>query len=203
MQYPRRYVSDHAKIAHRVDEYSSVEDDTSSGSDQHMTTPGPGAPEPGLGPAAARPGASCGGGFAAGDAQGTFRYGVGMASSDTPSSSSLSASPSSSLPSPPSSSSSPSPDGDGDINMENWNEQHEGHAGSVVGGQTPVMEIDSDDEDMDIDKNGNVYDEQRIHTNRENVERWLDGAYAVGYGPPRGAQEEMQHFDRHFGAFGL
>ena len=222
MRYPRGYVPDHAKFALRVDEYSSAEDDTPSETERYMTTPEPGAPEPALGLATAGPGASCGGGFDTGDEQGTFGYGVGIASSDTanedegevmspsPSSSSSSSSPSSSSPSSvPSSSSSPSPsdDEDGDINMtfadaaeENGNDQHEGHAGSVASGQTSVMEIGSDDEDMDIDENGDV---QGTHTNRGNFERWLDGTYAVGYGAPRNAQEEMQRFDRNFGVFGL
>ena len=179
--------------SHTVDKYSSDESDTSE-SDRYMTTPGPGTPEPGLRLAAAGPGASRGGG------QGTFGYGVGMASSDT-----ASEDEDEDMTSPDNS----DEDEGGDIDMtssnateETGNDQHEGHAGSVAGS---VVETDSDDEDMEIDENGGVYWRQRTHTNRGNVEQWLNGTYAVGYGPrpPTNAQEEMQHFDRAFGVFGL
>ena len=182
---------------HTVDKYPSDENDTFPESGRRMTTPEPGAPL-----AAAGPGASRGGG------QGTFGYGVGMGSSDT-----ASEDEHEDMTSPDSS----DEDGDGDISMtsldnsdedggedidtpssdateETGNDQHEGHAGSVA---SSVMEMDSDDGDMEIDENGGAY------ANRGNVEQWLNGAYTVGYGRPRNAQEDMQHFDRDFGILGL
>ena len=195
MRYPRGYVPDHAKFALRIDEYSSAEDETPSGSERYMTTPEPGAPEPGLGPAAAGSGASCGGGFGAGGGQGTSGYGVGMGSSDT-------ANGGEDEDMSFSDNSDQGEDGDSNITPsdtaeENGRDQHEGNTGSVAGGQTSVMEIDSNDEDMEIYEK---YEKQGTHTKLVNVERWLKGTYAVGYGSPRNAQKEMEYCDRGFGA---
>ena len=164
-----------------------------------MTTPEPGAPEPGLRLATAGPSASCDGGFGTGSGQGTSGYRNGMASSNTANEDEdqdEDMTPSSS----PSSSSA-------DTAEENRNNQHELHVRSVAGGpgsggHTSVAEIDSNYEYMDIDENGDAYERQRIHTNRGNVERWLNGTYALGYGPPGNAQEEMQRFERDFGVWG-